>query len=454
MNSKLTVVSNRLPYYQNKEGQWIRAAGGLINAVEPIVIDTGGTWIGWDGGASEKFTEYQVNTLCEETANHPDAYKINCVPLSADEVSLFYDHFCNETLWALFHYFFEKCSIQDRAWKMYQKINERFANSIVRSASKGETVWIHDYHLMLVPYYLKKMRPELDIHFFLHIPFPHVDIFSILPWGRELISSLLQCHSVGFHHPDYLANFTGAIERLQVEKTDCQLFTNPISIDFKLFDSTSKKDTVQQHCAEFKESMGHKQIILGVDRIDYSKGIKERLKAIERLLQTRPDLRGTFVFYQLTVPSRENVETYQELKKEIDELVGRINGTYATDRWSPVHYNYGTKPFEQLVALYLASDIGLVTPLRDGMNLVCKEFIASHSDEKGILILSKFAGAISEIEDCLAINPYSIEEIKDSIVKALEMSDIERSFRMNTMRNSICSHDIHQWWKDCSQYFK
>ncbi|CCB91585.1 trehalose-phosphate synthase [Waddlia chondrophila 2032/99] len=454
MNSELIVVSNRLPYYQNKKKIWKRAAGGLINAVEPIVIESKGTWIGWDGNDSKQLTQYQVNQLSCETRQLPDSYKINCVPLTKEEASIYYDHFCNETLWALFHYFFEKCSINEESWKMYKIINERFAEIISQTAAKGASVWIHDYHLMLVPRYLKLLRPELDMHFFLHTPFPHIDIYSILPWGREILHSLLQCSSVGFHHESYLSNFLGAAKRLNVETNNCQTFTNPISIDFELFDTASRSNIVQTKQSAFKESMGSIQILLSIDRIDYSKGIKERLLAIESLLKSRPDLIEKFVYYQLTIPSRENVGSYQELKKEVDELVGRINGSYATEKWAPIHYHYGTKSFEQLTAIYLASDICLVTPLRDGMNLVCKEFIAAHSDEKGVLILSQFAGAISEINDCLAANPYSINNLKLAIETALEMPEPERTDRMKNMRSSISKHNIHHWWEICRKYFK
>lgn len=453
MNNKLIVVSNRLPYYKNEQKDWVRASGGLINAVEPIVIDTGGVWIGWDGHASQDFVSYQVNQFSPKTSHLPDSYQIQCVPLSEEEINEFYDHFCNETLWALFHYFFEKCSIDDNAWETYKLINQRFAKSIDRVAGDDDTIWIHDYHLMLVPFYLKHIRPQLKLHFFLHIPFPHVDIFSILPWADQIIKSLTLCDSIGFHHPQYLSNFEGVVQSLGIQELQSKTFFNPISIDFDLFDSASKQSKVIENKALFKESVSDVQIILGVDRIDYSKGITERLLAIENLLETKPDLKETFIYYQLTVPSRENVASYRGLKQQVDELVGRINGSHSSDTWRPIHYHYGTAEFEKLVAYYLAADIALVTPLRDGMNLVCKEYIASHSDERGILILSKFAGAFSEIKDCMSVNPYSIKDIKHAIIKALSTPEDQRVEGMKKMRNTIKNHDIHSWWKKCSQYF-
>lgn len=453
MKNKLIVVSNRLPYYQNDQKEWVRASGGLINAVEPIVIDTGGMWIGWDGNISQDFISYQVNQLSPKTSHLPDSYQIQCVPLSDVEVNEFYDHFCNETLWALFHYFFEKCSIDDNAWQTYKLVNQRFATCIDQVAHDDDTIWIHDYHLMLVPFYLKQLRPRLKLHFFLHIPFPHVDIFSILPWGDRIIESLALCNSIGFHHPQYLANFEGVVQSLGIQEKHFTTFVNPISIDFDLFDSTSRLPSVIEKADQFKDSVSNVQIIVGVDRIDYSKGIRERLLAIENLLETRPDLKEKFIYYQLTVPSRENVSSYQGLKKQVDELVGRINGSHSTETWRPIHYHYGTADFEKLVAHYLAADIALVTPLRDGMNLVCKEYIASHSDDRGVLILSKFAGAYSEIKDCISINPYSIKNIKHAIIDALSTPENLRVEGMKKMRNTIKNHDILSWWKKCSQYF-
>lgn len=453
MKSRLIVVSNRLPYFQNANGEWERASGGLINAIEPIVIAQGGMWLGWDGHASQDFVSYQVNQLSAKTAQLPDSYSIQSVPLSKYEVSEFYDHFSNETLWALFHYFFEKCSIDDNAWQTYKIVNQRFARCIDQVARDDDTIWIHDYHLMLVPFFLKKVRPKLKLHFFLHIPFPHADIFSILPWGDRIIESLALCNSIGFHHPQYLSNFEDVVSSIGIKEPKFKSFVNPISIDFQLFDSASKKPSVIDKKDAFRKSIGPLQIIIGVDRIDYSKGIRERLLAIENLLETRPELKETFIYYQLTVPSRENVSSYQGLKKEVDELVGRINGSYSTETWIPVHYHYGTAEFEQLVAHYMAADIALVTPLRDGMNLVCKEYVASHSDERGVLILSKFAGAISEIKDCIAINPYSMKDVKHAIIKALTMPEEQREKNMRKMRETIKNHDILSWWQYCSQYF-
>lgn len=452
-NKNLIVASNRLPYYQNGNREWLRASGGLINAIEPVILETGGTWIGWDGNYSEEVHRYQVNTLSPGTSHYPDAYKLHCVPLSEREVAQYYDHFSNETLWALFHYFFEKCAINHNAWEYYQSVNKKFAHYIAKIADHRSIVWVQDYHLLLVPEYLHALNPAIHVHLFLHIPFPHVDIYSILPWGKPILESLRYCESIGFHHSQYLSNFKGAQEYFFGSSVDNQCYANPISIDYQLFDSASRQQQSIEKKEKFRGLMENQKIILGVDRIDYSKGLRERLLAIESLLSKHPELRESFIYYQLTVPSRENVNSYQELKKEVDELVGRINGDYSTDAWQPIHYHYGTAHFAELVGYYLSADIALVTPLRDGMNLVCKEYVASHSDNDGVLILSQFAGASAELETALLINPYSIADIEDAILKALRMPKEERQKRMKRMRQQVSSHDISMWWEKCMQNF-
>ncbi|MEX2305067.1 MAG: trehalose-6-phosphate synthase, partial [Waddliaceae bacterium] len=391
-----------------------------------------------------------------DTANlngkNEEGYQLGCIPLSKNEVDQYYNCFSNQTLWALFHYFFEKSALDYSTWAVYEEVNQRFAAYIDQVAEDDDIVWIQDYHLFLVPQFLRSLRPRLKIHFFLHIPFPHNDIFSILPWSRQILESMLCCNSIGFHHRQYLANFEESITSHQLVNAYSQLFVNPISVDFTNIDSTSKSDRVSKRSKEIRKEIGVSKMLIGVDRIDYSKGIKERLLAIEWLLKESPELRGKFIFHQIVVPSRESVGSYRELKREVDEIVGRINGTYSTDHWIPIHYHYHTVSFEDLIALYLAADIALVTPLRDGMNLVCKEFVAAHSDDDGILILSRFAGAYAELQDCLVVNPYNIEEVKNTIYKAIHMPKEERVKRMQNMRKSIQSHDIHSWMKNCAVF--
>ncbi|MFH1877706.1 MAG: trehalose-6-phosphate synthase [Candidatus Omnitrophota bacterium] len=463
---RLVVVSNRLPFYRYKnEDDTIvceKSTGGLITAMEPILIDTAGVWMGWDGLLTEdsKKTGPEIPVV-PEIYPAPDlkrSYKVICVPLTEAEHHEYYNRFSNETLWSLFHYFFEKTLIDSAAWDAYCAINKRFAEYIDRLYTDADLIWIQDFHLFMTPFFLRSLRPRAEIHFFLHIPFPHIDIFSILPWQKELIASLLSCNSVGFHHRQYLKNFSSVVENYNREnkltdKKNCLAYVNPISIDFDTVNRTSRMPEVRKKRDGLREKIMCPKFILGVDRIDYSKGIKERLLGLELLMEKHPELKKEFYYYQLLIPSRENVTAYINLKKEIDEIIGRINGKYSESLWSPVHYHYGVVPFDELVALYSAADIALVTPLRDGMNLVCKEYVAAHSDNDGILILSKFAGAIAEIKNCLPVNPYSIENIADVLFEAIHMPEKDRKKKMSRMRQNIKKNNIETWLRDCLKMF-
>ncbi|MFC1644289.1 trehalose-6-phosphate synthase [Candidatus Omnitrophota bacterium] len=474
---RLVVVSNRLPFHRslNKKGEsvWEKAAGGLITAMEPILLDADGIWLGWDGYPEEDTKGTKIRLIDVRDIESAEGlerkqgktYRIGSVPINSEECEEYYNQFSNGTLWALFHYFFEQSFIDYNAWKTYCRVNERFARHIVNVAAEDDIVWIQDFHLFMTPYYLRKLRPHQEIHFFLHIPFPHSDIFSILPWQRQILESLLCCNTTGFHHRQYMRNFLGAVERYRKEKkaagektmedaTNTHFYVNPISIDFELMDRTSRTPEVISRKNEIIQQAACPKLIIGVDRIDYSKGIKERLLGLELLLEEYPEMKEQFFYYQLVIPSRETVTTYKKLKKEIDEIIGRINGKFSTGLWAPVHYNYGTVPFNELVALYLAADVALVTPLRDGMNLVCKEYVATHSDNDGVLVLSKFAGAIAEIKNCLPVNPYSIEDISNAIYQALTMPEEERKKRMGKMRKNIKTNNIKTWLQNCLQHFE
>ena len=470
----LIVASNRLPFtrYRKKNGKlvWEKATGGLITAMDPILQDTNGIWLGWDGIVSDetkrkKIKPFNTKDIWPYQKPPKKSYRIGCIPLSKEEFEEYYNRFSNGTLWSLFHYFFEKSFIDYKCWDTYCKVNERFARYIDQIATKNDIIWVQDFHLFMVPYYLRKIRPSQEIHFFLHIPFPHIDIFSILPWQKNILESLLCCNSIGFHHKRYMRNFANAValykkekkslrEKTLEEKTASHIYANPISIDFDLLDKTSRAPEVQKRVEEIRSETACPKRIIGVDRIDYSKGIKQRLLGLEMLLDNHPELKGHFFYYQLVVPSREDVGEYRELKKEIDEIIGRINGKFSTGLWAPVYYNYGKVEFKELIALYLASDVGFVTPLRDGMNLVCKEYVAAHSDNDGVLVLSKFAGAIAEIKNCLAVNPYSIEDIANAVYQALDMPKEERTRRMVKMRRSIKSNTIKKWLENCLKNFQ
>ncbi|MBN1492896.1 MAG: trehalose-6-phosphate synthase [Candidatus Omnitrophica bacterium] len=473
---KLIVISNRLPFYKvtDETGttRWKQATGGLITALDPVLRKTRGVWLGWDGSAHSSVTQTpiplidvrEIDTHEHLLGDEPGYYYIGNIPISAEEVEEYYNRFSNGTLWSLFHYFFEKSSINYASWNAYYEVNYRFAQHLESVTTPDDIIWVHDFHLFLVPFFLRKLRPQQMIHFFLHIPFPHLDIFSIIPWHKQILESLLCCNTVGFHHKQYLRNAREAVKLYKKEKLstgtvtiedgiDTRFYVNPISIDFDRFDTTARSAEVIARKEEIRTQCGCPHLLLGVDRLDYSKGIKERLLALEHLLEEHQELKGQLAYYQVAVPSRENVEAYQTLKKEVDEIIGRINGKFSTGVWSPIHYIYNVVTFEELVALYSAADIALVTPLRDGMNLVCKEYIASHADNDGVLILSKFAGAIAEIKNCLSINPYSIEDMSSAIYCALHMSLKERNRRMIKMRRNIRLNNIQSWLKNCLDLF-
>lgn len=465
------IVSNRLPYtkVKGKKGGyvWEKSTGGLITAMEPVLLRRGGIWVGWDGqvevdAENQKIKPIDVNVInsVKKTEKREGSYGIYRVPINEKEVSEYYDNFSNGTLWSLFHYFFEKCSVDYNSWKTYCDVNERFARHISGIAGDDDIVWVQDFHLFMVPHYLRALRPRLNIHFFLHIPFPHTDILDILPWQDSILGSLLECDTVGFHHEQYLRNFRDAVGKYKenlnersVPRKDAFCYVNPISIDFELIDRTSREPEVIARRDEIRKQAVCDKIILGVDRIDYSKGILERLGGIKLLFEEHPELSGKIFYYQLVVPSRENVKAYRKLKTKIDELIGQINGRFSTGLWAPIHYNYGTVPLRELVALYMAADIALITPLRDGMNLVCKEFVAARSDGDGVLVLSKFAGAIAEIKNCLPVNPYSVEDISRVIYEALNMPKTERKKRMSKMRLNIRGNNIEKWLEKCLEYF-
>jgi len=468
INSNLIIVSNRLPYTQETDSKgtitWQKSAGGLVSALDPIARKMNTTWIGWTGNyqqAPYKDEHWHIHKI--ENRVKKNTYKIVSVPMSKQDVEMYYNQFSNNTLWGLFHYFFEKSKINYESWDAYKTINKRFAEVISRNSKKNDIVWIQDYQLFLTPYYLKKLKPSLKVNFFLHIPFPHVDIFSILPWNIDILESLTCCNSIGFHHKRYKKNFDRAMnlhydeicQRKNIKNIKIPTsFVSPISIDYAKFNNESKKKGTINSKNKIKEENNGSKIIIGVDRLDYSKGIKEKIIAIETLLDKRPDLIEKIVLFQLAIPSREDVSDYKQLKKEVDELIGRINGKFSTAHWYPIHYMYTTMEFNELVALYMAGDIGLVTPLRDGMNLVCKEYIASHSDIDGVLILSKFAGASSEIRNAISVNPYSIDHIAKSIEIALNMPKKERKKRMERMRRNVRTHNLETWVNKCTSFWE
>jgi trehalose 6-phosphate synthase/phosphatase len=437
------VVSNRLPVTVQRGPRGLDAKpspGGLVSALEPVLKRRGGTWIGWPG------TELRKG----ETLGEGGPYDIRAVRLSESEVTGYYHGFSNRTLWPLFHSLPERARFDRREWLIYQRANARFAEVTAEVAAEVGLVWVHDYHLMLTPQLLAERLPDTRIAFFLHIPFPPYDLFRLLPWDRELLRGLLASDLIGFHVEGYARNFLDCVERLLGARVDhkamlvehgdrtVQVGAFPIGIDFDFFESTARE-------APAPASRSRERIVLGIDRLDYTKGIPERILAFERLLELHPQHREKVVYMQVAVPSRFQVAEYRTLKNEIDQLVGRVNGRFATSQWSPIRYLYRGFSQDRLAALYRDADVALVTPLRDGMNLVAKEFVACQVRDPGVLVLSRLAGAAETMYEAIQVNPHNVDGTAAALHRALTMSEAERASRMSALRRRERIANLDTW---------
>ncbi|MGC9101503.1 bifunctional alpha,alpha-trehalose-phosphate synthase (UDP-forming)/trehalose-phosphatase [Desulfurella multipotens] len=459
---RIVIVSNRLPVSITKDkinnNKFQKSAGGLatsIGAYTEKITELSYTWVGWPGiGTTIKSEQDEITNSLQN---------IHCYPvfLTEKEMDKFYLGFCNRTIWPLFHYFPTIASFEKEYYNMYKSVNLKFAKALSNIINENEDiVWVHDYHLMLLPSLLRQSYPTLAIGFFLHIPFPAYEVFQLLPsqWRIEIIEGLLGADLIGFHTHEYTDNFLRATLRfaglenhLGVINNKGRLVkvgTHPISIDYLKFSKTAKSPSVISKTQEIKNQFKNKKILFSVDRLDYTKGILNRLLGFEYFLDKYPAWRESITLIIVVVPSRIGVFHYQQMKKQIDETIGRINGKFSTVEWTPIVYKFGSLDFENLVSFYSASDIMLVTPLRDGMNLVAKEFIASKQEKNGVLILSEMAGSAKELLEALIINPNSIEEIGEAIKKALDMSKEEQSQRIEKMQERISRYNVFRWVSD------
>ena len=450
---RLVVVANRLPVTVRTHQGGVRvgrASGGLATGLRSWQERSSAVWIGWPGDVSS-MSEAQRASLEQKLA----AANLVPVHLSAEQIERYYEGFSNQVLWPLCHYLVDRVPVDASTWAAYTDANERFADAVVRAHRPGDLIWVHDYQLMLLPALLRERLPEARIGYFHHIPFPSSEVFRILPWRRELLDGLLGADLVGFHTYSYLRHFltsllhVGGIEAevdtVRVGDRSVRAAVFPMGIDARAFDARAREDDVQADVARMRADAGGRRLIVGVDRLDYTKGIPRRLLAFERLLGRRPDLRDTVRYIQVAVPSRQGVDSYRAFRRQVNEAVGRINGACATLSSTPVHYLHRSVSQRELVALYGAADVMLVTPLRDGMNLVAKEFIASRADEDGVLVLSEFAGAAAELGDAVVVNPYDVDGVSRAIERALELPRDERQTRMRAMRQQVFAHDIHTW---------
>lgn len=451
--SKLIIASNRLPVHLLKAAGKFSvepSIGGLATGVSSIYKTYQSLWIGWPGLRSEEIRghEAEITELLKQT---------HCAPiyLSRNAVELYYQGFSNETIWPLFHYFPQYTKYKGKFWNTYKRINESFADAIVAEANSDDVIWIHDYHLMLVPTLVRERRPELKVGFFLHIPFPSFEIFRLLPWRDEIIAGLLGADLIGFHTYDYVQHFLDTVEHLfgyehpfgeiTVESRHIQVDAFPMGIDYDKFALAQKERKVARERRRLQKTIGSTKLILSVDRMDYSKGILQRLQSFDLFLERHPEFLQQVTLLLLALPSRTYVHQYSELKKAVDALIGKINGKYATFEWSPIQYLYRSLEFEELAALYGLADVALVTPLRDGLNLVAKEYIASRRKGMGVLILSEVAGAVHELSESLVVNPNSQNDVADAIYDALTMPALEQKTRNTAMQERLRRNDVSKW---------
>lgn len=456
----LVVVSNRLPVavYQDESKEWnVKASpGGLVTALSPIIKRSGGMWIGWPGCSSEA-------PAGELLSRFSDTQEYRLVPVSVTEkeVAKYYRGFSNKTLWPLFHDLLGHFSFDLENWHIYQDVNRRFAEVTAEHLTEDSFVWIHDYQLIFVGHYLRELGIEHKLNFFLHIPFPSVDLFRRLPWNRSVLEAILAYDHVGFQTPMDRRNFISCVKWLipEAQRTvrkrqsiiryggrQILLGYYPISIDFKEFNDIAKTKEVDEAAWYLRENIDTKTVVLGLDRLDYTKGIPERFLAFERMLEKYPETHGEIALLQIVVPSRLNVPDYAQLKSDLDGLAGRINARFSKQGWVPIHYQFRELDRVQLAAHYKASEIALITPLRDGMNLVAKEFCACSVDNDAVLILSEFAGAAPQLHrGALMVNPFDLESTADAIYAAFIMPFDERKRRMEILRSEVKRHDVKRW---------
>jgi len=456
--SQFVVVANRLPVDLERlpDGTttWKRSPGGLVTALEPLLRRRSGAWIGWPGVPDT-----------DEEPIFVDGLHLCPVRLSEDDLAEYYEGFSNAALWPLYHDVIVKPIYQREWWERYVDVNRRFAEATSRAAAKNATVWVQDYQLQLVPKMLRELRPDLTIGFFLHIPFPPIELFMQMPWRTAIIEGLLGADLVGFQLPGGAQNFLILARRLVGATTSrgsvgvrsrfgeveygsrvVRVGAFPISIDSAELDRKGHQRSIRQRAREIRSELGNpRKILLGVDRLDYTKGIDVRLQAFSELLAEGRVKRDDTVFVQLATPSRERVESYIELREDIEQRVGRINGEYGEVGHPVVHYLHRPAPRDELIAFYVASDVMLVTPLRDGMNLVAKEYVACRSDLGGALVLSEFAGAADELRQAYLVNPHDLDSVKDAIEAAMNQTPEEGRRRMRALRRQVLTHDVDRW---------
>ncbi len=449
--SKTIIISNRLPVrIESKGGELVykKSEGGLATGLGSIFKGENNLWIGWPGMAFEE--ESQMKTARKKLQLQDMAP----VFLTSSEVKDYYLGFSNQTLWPAFHYFVQYIQFNEDHWEAYQRVNQKFAKAVAEHLEPGDLIWVHDYQLLLLPGMLREIQPELSIGFFQHIPFPSYEVFRMIPWRKKLLEGMLGADYIAFHTYDDMRHFMSSVHRLvglSYEKNEVQykerlvvIDSLPMGIDYDKYASSAASQEAKAREDRYRETLSDR-LILSVDRLDYSKGINMRLRAFESFLEKYPAYIEGVSLFLVVVPSRDKVPSYQSLKEEIDELVGKINGRFSRVSWQPVRYFYRSFPLEALSAFYRMCEVAMITPMRDGMNLVCKEFIASKTDKKGVLILSEMAGAAKELSDAVLVNPNDQKQLVESIRMALEMPEEEQIRRLTIMQETVKKYNIFNW---------
>jgi trehalose 6-phosphate synthase/phosphatase len=449
---QLVVMSNRAPIKVVREGHEERiepTVGGVGTTFLRLLERHGGLWIAWNGGQK---TPRKISL----PADNP-RFDLSFIELSDRDVSNYYYGTCNRALWPLMHFMISNCHFNAAHWRQYRAVNEMFAKSAVEQAGRGDALWIQDFHLALTPQIVRARRKDLAIGIFWHVPFPPVELYRVFPWRRELLAGMLGSDLIGFHCDSYVRHFLNSCHRVLGAEIDSdrgeihfdgrtsRAAAFPLGIPVDYFEGIAANSRTQQKSARIRRGLRSEVVVLGVDRLDYTKGILERLLGFERFLERNPNYHQRVTLVLIAVPSRTKVTEYAALKRQLDEAVGRVVGRFSSDGWVPIRYLYTQFGAEDLVSYYQAADVALLTPLRDGMNLVAKEFVASHPADDAVLILSEFAGAAEELTDALLVNPYDTDAIADSIREALEMRPEARAARMRALREKIRHNNLERW---------
>lgn len=452
---KIIIIANRLPVKIEREEEGfsiVRSEGGLATGLGSLETDSEIYWIGWPGIHTEEEREKQEITK--------ELHSMNFLPifLSADQIEYYYEGYSNSTIWPLCHYFFSYIEYKKEYWEAYQEVNRLFCEEALPFIEKNDMVWVQDYQLMLLPKMIRTEKPDTSIGYFHHIPFPSYELFRVLPEREEVLEGLLGADLIGFHTHDYMRHFISAIYRvldlnctldeINLQDRIVHVDAFPMGINYEQYHNAPALPEVKEKSAMLRERLNDKSVILSVDRLDYSKGILHRLNGFSQFLQHYPEYHDKVSLVMVVVPSRDNVDIYADLKTKIDQAIGEINGQYSKLGWTPIYYFYRSFSFEELIAMYDIAEIALVTPLRDGMNLVAKEYLATKNDKPGVLILSEMAGAAIELQDAITINPNDSDEIERAILEALRMPEEEKKERLQNMQKRISRQSVKKWAND------